>query len=254
MRIRTIPNLKGIWMHFEKRDIVSALLLLALLFAGPSNAQKLTPVDLELAFVVDASGSIDEDEFQLQRQGYADALVNQKIQSAIGTGFLGSIAVAYIEFSAEGCTQMSVEWTRIHNLESARSFGNQILAKERYSCSGGNAIGEGVALAATTIEKNTFEGTRRVIDVSGDGPNTLGIDIEVVRDVAVANRITINGLVIERPEMPDLDAYFRSYVIGGNRSFVIKAESRHTFAAAILKKMILEIADITSIDELKTYQ
>lgn len=241
-------------MRFLNRATTPILFVLIFCITETARSQSLIPVDLELAFVVDASGSIDDDEFQLQRQGYADALVDPKIQSAIGTGFLGSIAVSYIEFSAEGCTQMSVEWTRIHDQQSAVNFGNKVLAKERYSCSGGNAIGEGVALAATTIEKNQFEGTRRVIDVSGDGPNTLGIDIETVRDVAVANRITINGLVIERPEMPDLDDYFRTYVTGGNRSFVIMANNRKTFAAAILKKMILEIADNTSIDELKKYQ
>ncbi len=226
------------------------LLILPLVPTAQADAQSLTPVDLELAFVVDASGSIDDDEFQLQRQGYADALSNPKILSAIGSGFLGSVAVSYIEFSASGCTEMSVPWARIKDTKSAIDFGNRILSKERLSCSGGNAIGEGVALAATSMEHNIFEGTRRVIDVSGDGPNTLGIPIEVVRNVAVANGITINGLVIDRPEMPDLDEYFRSSIIGGRRAFVIKAKNRQTFAAAILKKMILEIADSSDFNDL----
>jgi hypothetical protein len=95
---------------------------------------------------------------------------------------------------------------------------------------------------ATSIEKNAFKGIRRVIDISGDGPNTLGSPVELVRDLIVATGTTINGLVIERPFMPDLDAYFRGNVTGGPGSFVIKAESRKTFAQAILKKMILEIA------------
>ncbi len=213
-----------------------------------AQAQSLTPVDLELAFVVDASGSIDDDEFRLQRQGYADALLNPKVQGAINSGFLRSIAVSYVEFSASGCTEMSVPWTQISDLASAKSFGDRILATPRSSCSGGNAIGEGVALAATSMDSNSYEGTRRVIDVSGDGPNTMGIPVEFARDAAIANRITINGLVINRPEMPDLDEYFRSAIIGGRRSFVIKAENRQTFAAAILKKMILEIADLKTYD------
>ena len=228
-------------MTYQIRNLLIPALLFSALLAGPARAQALIPVDLELAFVVDASGSIDDDEFHLQRQGYADALVNPKVLSAIGTGFLGSIAVAYIEFSADGCTEMSVDWTRISDPASAKAFG-------------GNAIGEGMALAATSIEKNAFEGTRRVIDVSGDGPNTLGVPVEVVRDIAVANRMTINALVIERPEMPELDEYFRSFVTGGPRNFVIKAENRQTFAAAILKKMILEIADLATPDQGKRYQ
>lgn len=221
--------------------------LLSLSF--PARAQSFVPVDLELAFVVDASGSIDEEEYFLQRQGYADALVNPKILSAISSGFLRSIAVSYIEFSASGCTQISVPWTRIDGQQTAAAFGQRLLGIERFSCPGGNAIGEGIALAATSMEDNAFEGTRRVIDVSGDGPNTLGIPVQMARDVAIANRITINGLVIERPEMPDLDAYYRAAVTGGPRSFVIKAENRQTFASAILKKMLLEIADISVPNE-----
>ena len=81
-----------------------------------------------------------------------------------------------------------------------------------------------------------------MIDVSGDGPNTLGLPVELARDAAVAAGITVNGLVIERPSMPDLDAYYRAAVTGGPRSFVIAAKDRRSFAEAILKKMILEIA------------
>ncbi len=225
------------------------LLVILISVSAPARAQSLDPVDLELAFVVDASGSIDEEEYQLQLQGYADALVNPKILSAISSGFLRAIAVSYIEFSASGCTQISVPWTRIDGQQTAEAFGRMLLGVVRTSCPGGNAIGEGIALAATSMENNTFEGTRRVIDVSGDGPNTLGIPVQMAREVAIANRITINGLVIERPEMPDLDQYYRDFVTGGHRSFVIKAENRQTFAAAILKKMLLEIADISVPDE-----
>ena len=125
---------------------------------------------------------------------------------------------------------------------SAKPFGTRILAQPPMFCPGGNAIGEAVAFAAQSIETNKFKGTRRVIDVSGDGPNTIGPPVEVARDMAVMSGITINGLVIDRPSMPDLDRYFRAAITGGPRSFVIKAESRKTFAEAILKKMILEIA------------
>jgi len=211
--------------------------------AGTSaQAQQGTPVDLELAFVVDASGSIDDDETRLQRQGYVEALANPRVLSAITGGFLRSIAVAYIEFAADGCERLSVSWTLIDGVASARAFGEKIMAQPVMFCPGGNAIGDAVAFAARSIDTNGFEGTRRVIDVSGDGPNTLGRPIGVARDAAVAAGITINGLAIERPEMPDLPQYFRDRVTGGPGSFVIEAESRQTFAAAILKKLIREIA------------
>lgn len=212
--------------------------------ALPAAAQR-TPVDLELAFVVDASGSIDEEETRLQRQGYADALANNRVLSAITSGFLRSIAVAYIEFAGDGCTRLSVPWTRVGDPASAKAFGDRVLGLPPLLCPGGNAVSEAITFATASIESNAMEGTRRVIDVSGDGPNTLGPPVEFARDQAVLKRITINGLVIERPGFPDLDEYFRQAITGGPRSFVIKAKNRRTFAEAILKKMILEIAGTT---------
>jgi len=219
--------------------VLSAGLLAA---PPPAAAQRPQGVDLELAFVVDASGSIDEDETRLQRQGYADALAHPRVLRAIQGGFLRSIAVAYIEFAGDGCTKLSVPWTRIHDAASAAAVGKAILSRPPVFCPGGNAISEAVTFAALSINTNGFEGTRRVIDVSGDGPNTLGEPIEVVRDTVVRDRIVINALAIHRPSYPDLPEYFRAAVTGGPGSFVIKAESRATFAEAILRKMIREIA------------
>lgn len=211
--------------------------------AQRAPANRLSPVDLELAFVVDASGSIDEEEMKLQRQGYMDALSHPLVQSAITSGFLRAIAVAYIEFAGDGCTQLTVGWTRINDKSSAQLFGQRILASDRNFCFGGNAVSEALAFAAASIETNEFEGTRRVIDLSGDGPNTIGEPVEAIRDAVVKQRIVINALAIDRPSMPDLPDYFKRSVTGGPGSFVIKADNRKNFAEAILKKLIREIAD-----------
>jgi hypothetical protein len=221
-------------------------LLVAAAFAGltaPVSAQRPAPVDLELAFVVDASGSIDEDETRLQRQGYADALANPRVLKAIGSGFLRSIAVAYVEFAGPDCGRITVDWIRISDAASAAAFGERVLAAEPMFCPGGNAIADAVLLTAASINTNAFEGTRRVIDVSGDGLNTIGPDMATTRDTVVADGITINGLVIHRPSYPDLDGYYRAVITGGPGSFVIKAESRASFGDAILRKMIREIVD-----------
>ena len=185
---------------------------------------------------------------EITKEAISDALAHPRVQRAITSGFLRSIAVAYIEFAGPGCTRLSVPWTRIDGPEAAKAFGAAILAQDRMYCPGGNAISEAVAVAADSFETNGFLGTRRVIDVSGDGPNTIGEPMELVRNIIVARGITINGLVIERPTMPDLDIYYRQVITGGPGSFVIKAESRKTFAQAILKKLILEIAGRTPGD------
>lgn len=213
--------------------------------AAPAAAQRKVPVDLELSFVVDASGSIDQAEIQLQRQGYANALANPQVQRAISSGFLRSIAVTYIEFAADQCVWQWLNWTKISDLPSARAAGAKIMAAPREFCSGGNAIGDAVAFATNSTLENGFDGTRKVIDVSGDGPDTTGaVAVEDARAVALANGFTINGLVIHRPSMPELGDYYRSSITGGPRSFVIKAENRRSFADAIVKKLILEISDL----------
>lgn len=222
-----------------------AVLMATTSAAAPAAAQRKVPVDLELSFVVDASGSIDQEEIQLQRQGYADALANPQVQRAIASGFLRSIAVTYIEFAADQCVWQWLNWTRISDLPSARAAGAKIMAAPREFCSGGNAIGDAVAFATNSTLENGFDGTRKVIDVSGDGPDTTGaIAVEDARAVALANGFTINGLVIHRPSMPELGDYYRSSITGGPRSFVIKAENRRSFADAIVKKLILEISDL----------
>ena len=223
--------------------IFRALAAVALLAASGAGRAESVSVDLELAFVVDASGSIDREEMQLQRQGYADALANPQVLRAIRGGFLGAVAVSYVEFAASGCVWQRVAWTKIDDPLSAKAAGARITAAPRERCPGGNAIGEAVAFASESALGNEFKGTRKVIDVSGDGPDTTGlIAVEDARDAALANGFTINGLVIERPSMPALPEYYKFNVTGGPRSFVIIAESRRAFADAIRKKLILEIA------------
>ncbi len=226
------------------KSLIGAFLISSMV-TGTSYAQRLTPVDLELAFVVDASGSIDEVEMALQRQGYATALAHPRVLKAIKSGFLQSISVAYIEFAGFECTRLTVGWGRITDKKSAEEYGARILAAKRNLCFGGNAVSEALAFAAATIDANKFEGTRRVIDISGDGPNTMGEPVTLVRDAIVKKRIIINALAIRRDSMPDLPEYFRNSVTGGPGSFVMKAKDRKSFAEAIQRKLIREIADRT---------
>ena len=226
------------------KNTLFALIAGIALLTSPAEAQRKTSVDLELSFVVDASGSIDQEEMQLQRQGYASALVNPEVLKAIDSGFLRSIAVSYIEFAADGCIWQWLNWVKISDRASAAAAGAKIVAAPREFCSGGNAIGDAVAFATKSTLENSFDGTRKVIDVSGDGPDTTGlIAVEDARADALAKGFTMNGLVIERPAMPDLPEYYKRSITGGPRSFVIQAKDRRSFADAIVKKLILEIAD-----------
>jgi hypothetical protein len=227
------------------RAVIAALLACAgLLAAAPARAE---PVDLELVLAVDASGSIDEDELLLQRKGYADAFVNQRVLSAIRSGYHRRIAVMFLEWAAVGCERVVVDWTPITDAASAKAFADAVMAGPRGYCPGGNAIGDAIAFAAASMANNAYEGEREVIDVSGDGPNTLGRRVEQARDDAVARGIVINGLALIRPGRTwgggyGLVDHYKTAIIGGPGAFVMEAEKGETFADAVQNKLVREIS------------
>jgi hypothetical protein len=225
----------------------AALAAIALITAASRvPAQDSTTVDLELVLAVDSSGSIDEDEAQLQRGGWAGAITHPRVVGAIRSGRHGAVAVMFLEWAAPGCETISVPWTRLTDAASAQAFANAIIGAPRVHCPGGNAIGDAVAFAAQEIHGNAFRGERRVIDVSGDGPNTRGRPIEPIRDAVVASGVTINGLALlrRRAFFAPLDEYFRQSLIGGPGAFVIAADKETEFRQAVLAKLVREIAGI----------
>lgn len=233
------------------RGTMAAVLVTALGLSGApvSAVAQEGAVDLELVLAVDASGSIDEDEASLQRRGWAEAITHPRVLGAVRSGGHGAIAVMYLEWAAIGCENVAVKWSRISDAVSAQKFAAAILKAPRLDCWGGNAIGDAVAFATKSLLANGFEAERKVIDVSGDGPNTLGQPVELARESALALGITINGLVIMDPGrffygpggMP-LDEYYRSAITGGPGSFVLVAKSRTNFRQAALAKLVREIA------------
>jgi hypothetical protein len=233
------------------RRVISGLLggaiLNLVMFATPAAA--IEPVDLELVIATDVSRSIDEEEAQLQRRGIAAAFRSHDIIRAIQSGFLRRIAVAYIDYSSAMFNKVVVDWRILADRNSAEAFAETLL-KAPLTFGRRTSISDGIEFAARMIDTNNMEGTRRVIDVSGDGPNNFGRLVHHVRDDAVARRITINGLPIinktdqfnSRYYLPDLDDYYRGCVIGGPGAFLVAATDFKDFARAIRRKLILEIA------------
>jgi hypothetical protein len=219
----------------------------------PAQAQTVAePVDLELVLLADATGSIDDVEIRLQRQGYADALVDPQVLWAIANGGQGGrIAVTYVEWAAVGAQDVVVDWTVIEDEASARAFGARLMAAPRRAF-GSNAIGAALLKGKELIEGNGYEGWRKVIDLSGDSSwNPMGPPIATARDAILGAGIVINGLAIlcregcsGRPRFEDLEAEYASRIVGGPGSFVVTADGRESFAQAVRRKLILEIADL----------
>jgi hypothetical protein len=216
-----------------------AVLLLACGVCALAFAQ--SAVDLQLVLAVDASGSVDQRRFELQKQGYVAAFRDPRVLHAIQLGAAQAIAVTMVQWTGPELQIQVLPWTLINDATTAHAFADAIAATPRRLFSGGTSISGAIDYAVPLILESPFKGTRRVIDVSGDGSNNRGRPAASARDAAVRAGIIINGLPILALE-PDLKRYFSDHVIGGPGAFVIAAESYETFAEAILKKLIREMA------------
>ena len=218
--------------------------------AAPSRGQAIMPVDTALVLVVDASGSISEAGFRLQREGIALAVTDKSVLSAILSGAEQRIAIAYVEWGGPMMAQTLVGWTIVEDAESAESFAASVLAAPR-SRQTYNAIGDAIDHAAELLARCPCQPTRRVIDVSGDNPDNRSIrPAPLARDAAVAAGITVNALAIVEDDpigpsgKPLLVENYESEVIGGPGAFVIAAQDRQDFTRALRQKMVLEIAGL----------
>src|ERR671925_44081 len=217
----------------------AAALLLACGVCTLAFAQ--TAVDLQLVLAVDASGSVDQRRFELQKQGYVAAFRDPRVLHAIQSGAEQAIAVTMVQWTGPEFQIQVLPWTVIKDVTTAHAFAAAIAATPRRLFSGGTSISGIIDYAVPLLSETQFKGPRRVIDISGDGSNNRGRSAASARDDAVRAGIVINGLPILALE-PDLERYFIDHVIGGPGAFVIAAKSYDTFAEAILKKLIREMA------------
>jgi uncharacterized protein DUF1194 len=219
----------------------AALCLLLSLFLGAAPARGLERVDLALVLAVDASGSIDEGEFELQRAGYAAAFRHPRVLDAIAAGSAGAIAVTYVQWSDARSQEQLIGWTLLRGPESAGAFADRLARLGRRVPDGSTSISGAIDFSARLLAGAGFEARRRVIDISGDGSNNSGRLAAFARDEAAAAGITINGLVILGEE-PMLDRYYRENVIGGPGAFLTTVTGFADFATAIIGKLVHEIA------------
>jgi hypothetical protein len=227
------------------------LLLAAAFLLGSSGSLAMNEraVDLELVLAVDVSGSMDREESLLQRRGYVEAFVHPAVVSAVVSGAHRGIAVTYLEWADPASHVVIVPWRLIDGEEAAKSFSRELWdspgAEGR-----GTSISGALVFAAGLFDGNGFDGERRVIDISGDGPNNMGAPVATAREAVVNRGITINGLPVTlkrgggfsglSPEA--LQAYYEDCVIGGPGAFVVAARSRASLEEAIRRKLVLEIA------------
>jgi len=254
-----VENLTGSWDRLRARAsgklvfpaswravLLWALLTCAVwLLHGPVLAQ--TAADLELVIAVDVSLSMDLDEQRLQRDGYVAAFRDPEVHKAITSGPNGRVAVTYVEWAGPLTQQVVLPWTTIDGATAAQAFADRLEATP-ISRARMTSISAALQFSSHLFESSGVRGIRRVIDVSGDGPNNAGVPVAGVRDELVAQGFVINGLPIMLKmatgffDLADLDRYYSDCVIGGMGAFMIPIKEQSEFLTATRRKLLLEIA------------
>jgi hypothetical protein len=229
-----------------------ALMLATLLVPQIPIARAAEQVDLLLVLAMDVSRSMDQAKFLLQRQGYAEAISNPQVLNAIKSGPHQKIALCFIDWSGPFEQKLVIDWTIVDGPAAASRFSD-LVAQARRPFYNSTSIGAAINFATAQLARAPFEAERQAIDVSGDGTNNAGPDVQFFRDQAVAKGILINGIVIltdialapnPRHTNPPggIEKYYRDNVIGGAGSFVMVAEDYNSFGRAMVRKLIAEIA------------
>jgi len=207
--------------------------------------------DKDNAPSVDVSYSMDMDELAIQREGYAQAIISKEFLQALKTGPNGKIAVTYFEWAASSDQKIIIPWRLIDGPETADAVANEIM-KTPIRRASRTSISGAINFAMPLFDENPYHGLRRVIDISGDGPNNNGTPVTVARDAALEKGIVINGLpiMVKEPsystmDIDNLDFYYEDCVIGGPGSFVVTIKDREKFKEAIRTKLLLEVAGRT---------
>lgn len=198
-------------------------------------------IDSAVVLAIDVSGSVSEERLRLQRQGYADALRNPGLLDAVRGGPLGKIALTFVEWSEARRQTQAVDWRIIQDKAGAEAFADAIM-KAQLPQPGWTSISGAIDFSVRLLTSASFNTARRIIDISSDGANNDGRDPAAARDDAVAAGVTINGLPITEIN-PGLDSYYRQNVIGGSNAFLIPVRDFTSFTEALLRKLLVEIAD-----------
>lgn len=206
-----------------------------------SSAPWRIPIALELVLAADVSSSISDEEYRLQMAGLAAAFRDPAVVSAIRSTGRDGIAVTLVQWSGFGNRSQVIGWTRVRDMRTADLFAREIETTPRLYHNSGTGIGRAIRFSANLIAANRFAGRRRIIDISGDGKNNEAPSPSLVRDMAAARNITINGLAVLDGD-PTLVTYYRDKIIGGSAAFVVAAETFGDFAEAVRLKLLREIA------------
>lgn len=230
------------------RHALAGGIALALAGLAVSQSQSAEPVDIELILAVDVSLSMSPDELAIQRDGYAAALTDERVIQAIQDGAHGRIAITYFEWAGSTSHTIIVPWTTIASREDAERVAASLSASPPNSARR-TSISGALEFSGDLFAESQYRGMKRVVDISGDGPNNQGAPVDGAREKLTEQGITINGLPLMTRggfssiyDVDNLDQYYTDCVIGGPGAFMIPVNDWSQFPEAIRRKLVLELA------------
>ena len=223
---------------------MASRLCIVLVLSQPAMAQQ-TRVVIELVLALDSSASVDRLEFQQQLDGLSLAFRDPDVLQAVENLQPMGVAIAVLQWGAPGETRIVLPFIHLESARDAKAFGFRIGLVRRWLRASSTSIGTAIDDSRLLIEGNDFDGDRRIIDVSGDGPDNSGVDLQASRQRARAAGITINGLPI-MADQQDLDIYYRDRVIIGPDAFIQPARDFEDYVRAIREKLLKELRPLAS--------
>jgi hypothetical protein len=215
---------------------------------APFVARAQEKVGMQLILAADVSGSVNQQRYKTQQDGYLEALGDARVLNVIRELDPPVLAITFIEW-ARG-QEVMVPWTRVDDVSSMDTFRNLLRNTSRANVGINTFMSRALAFCGTQFDRD-FSGGRRVVDVSGDGDDNQGIvGLHEARDSLIKRGVVINGLpiIVKPPEYifppqpPEgLDVYYRQHVVGGEGHVVIESIGFDNFRQAILQKLLLEI-------------
>ncbi len=209
----------------------------------PAHSQ--TVVNIELLLAIDTSASVSREEFDLQLRGIAKAFADPDVLQAVENLKPLGVAVGVMQWGGPGESRVVIPFTHLERARDAKAFGFLIGRSYRFVGATSTSIASAIEDGTTLLNRNEFDGQRRVIDVSGDGKHNSEVSLPAARNTAQLQGVTVNGLAIEADEK-DLFKYYNDNVIVGAGSFVEKADGFDDFARAIIVKLVRELRPLGS--------
>lgn len=244
----------------ERRVLASRLLALAfgaaLALDSPVAASGTSDdpsrcADVALVLAIDASGSIDPEEFALQMRGYAAAFRSAPVQASLRAA--GQVDVAVVIWADNAARSDILPFRRLTVADDAHALAHDLERFPRMTGQGMTGLARALRTSLDLLSAPEICAQRRIIDLSGDGRQVYfrGQRVEdtlpAIRARAEAMGVTINALAIETHDTGMAD-YFRQHVMAGHDAFVLRAATMAEFAEAIVAKLRLELTAGTAAD------